>query len=115
MSECTEGASGAVAGLLDVVTFCRLVDLRMELLLRSGVAVAAGVTLITVGRVTPLVVELHVRTRCGSERWRMEERWGDGDRGERNMERERGGERGEGERWKREKKKERKREGKKRE
>ena len=32
MSESTEGAPGAIAGVLDIVAFGRLVDLGMELL-----------------------------------------------------------------------------------
>ncbi len=37
----------------------------MELLLGAGVAVAAQVSLVTVGGVTPLVILLDVRTRSG--------------------------------------------------
>lgn len=67
MGKCTERSSRAVASLLYIVTLGRLVDLWMKLLLCSRVAVATRLALITVvGRVTPLVIQLHVRTRCGA-------------------------------------------------
>ena len=87
MSECTERPSRAVACLLYVVAFGRLVYLWMKLLLCSSVAVATRVTLIAVGGVTPLIIKLHVGTRSGSTRekggeekegggeWK-EEKWG---------------------------------------
>ena len=45
---------------------CRGTDLWVELLLGPGVAVAAGVALLTVTGVTPLIVQLHVGTGCRS-------------------------------------------------
>ena len=56
MSKCTEGPSWTVASLLDIVALGRFVNLWMELLLCSGVAVATRMALITVGRVTPLII-----------------------------------------------------------
>ena len=67
MGKCTERSSWAVASLLYIVTLGGLVDLRMELLLCSRVAVAARLALVTVvGGVTPLIVQLHIRTRRGA-------------------------------------------------
>ncbi len=76
MCKGTEWSPGAVASLLDIVAFSGLVNLWMELLLSSCVAVLAGITLVTVHRVTPLIVELYVRTRRGPVR--VCEEWGVG-------------------------------------
>lgn len=64
--EGTEDAARTVARLLNVVTLGALVYLRVELLLRAGVTVAAQVSRLTVTRLSPLVSVLHVRTRSRS-------------------------------------------------
>ena len=65
MSKCTEGAPGAVACVLDIITLRRLVDLGVKLLLGASVTVLAVVPTITVGGVSPLVSTLHRGARRG--------------------------------------------------
>ena len=45
----------------------RLTHLGVELLLRAGVAVTAAVSLLTVGGVSPFIIQLHIGTRSRSE------------------------------------------------
>ena len=61
--EGAEGASRAVARVLDVVALGRLVDLGVELLLGPGVAVLAVLASIARHRVAPLVAGLDLRAR----------------------------------------------------
>ena len=65
MSKCTEGAPGAIACVLDIITLRRLVDLGVKLLLCASVTILAVVSTITVGGVSPLVSTLDGRTRGG--------------------------------------------------
>jgi hypothetical protein len=58
-----EGPPRAVAGVLNVVALGRLVDLRVELLLCTRVAVLAVVAGVAGRRVAPLVARLDVRAR----------------------------------------------------
>ena len=74
MGKCTERSPRTVARLLDVIALGGLVDLWMELLLCPSVAVTARVALITIGRVSPLVVQLDIGTRGGTVRERERER-----------------------------------------
>lgn len=62
VSKGTESSPGAVAILLDVVALGRLVDLRVELLLGTGVAILACVTILTIARLPPLIPVLHIWT-----------------------------------------------------
>ena len=66
MCEGTECSSGAVAGVDDVIAFGGLVDLGVELLLRPGVTVLAGVPRVAIDRVPPLVRRLDRGTRSRS-------------------------------------------------
>ncbi len=50
----------------------------MELLFCAGVTVTTGISLLTVIRVTPLIIQLHVRTRGGPEGGREGGREGGG-------------------------------------
>ena len=61
MGKGTEGPSRAVAILLDIVAFGRLVDFRMELLLRAGVAILTRISAIAVTGLSPFIPMLHVR------------------------------------------------------
>ena len=63
VSEGAEGPPRAVAGVLDVVAFGRLVDLRVELLLGAGVAILAAVAGFAGSRIAPFVAGFDVRTR----------------------------------------------------
>ena len=65
MSKCTEGAPGAIACVLDIITLRRLVDLGVKLLLCASVTILAVVSTITVGGVSPLVSTLHGGTGGG--------------------------------------------------
>ena len=65
MREGAERPPGAVGGVLNVVALCGLVYLRVELLLRAGVAVLALVTGLAGHGVAPLVPRLHLRARGG--------------------------------------------------
>lgn len=62
VSESAEGSSRAVARVLHVVAFGRFVNLRVELLFRSRVAVLAIVAGLAVRRVAPFVTRFYVRT-----------------------------------------------------
>ena len=66
MCKGTECSARTVAGVLDVVTLGGLVDLGVELLLRPGVTVLAGVPRVAVDRVPPLVRRLDRGTRSRS-------------------------------------------------
>ena len=61
--EGAEGASRAVARVLDVVALGRLVDLGVELLLGARVAVLAVLARLARRRVAPLVARLDLRAR----------------------------------------------------
>ena len=63
MSKRAKRRPGAVAILLDIITPGGLVDLGVELLLGSRVAVLAAVTVFTARGVAPLVRLFHVRAR----------------------------------------------------
>lgn len=65
MGKCTEDGPGTVARLLNVVAFGGLVDLRMELLLRPGVAVLAAIARLAIRRLAPLLAVLHIGTGRG--------------------------------------------------
>ena len=65
MSKCTEGAPGAIACVLDIITLGGLVDLGVKLLLCASVTILAVVSTITVGGVSPLVSTLHRGARRG--------------------------------------------------
>lgn len=62
MGEGAERSSGTAARLLHVVAFGGFIDLRVELLLCAGVAVLAGVSILTFARVSPLIPVFYVRT-----------------------------------------------------
>ena len=63
MRKSTEGTPRAIAGVLYVVAFGRLVDLRMELLLSPGVTVLATVAGVARHGIAPFVARLDVGTR----------------------------------------------------
>lgn len=65
MCECTEHGPWTVPSLLHVITLGRLVDLRMELLLRARMTVLATVALFAIRGLSPLLAVLHVGTRRG--------------------------------------------------
>ena len=62
MSKCTECTSRTIAGVLNVVTLCGLVNLGMKLLLRSCMAVLTGVSGLAAHRVAPFVTGFHIGT-----------------------------------------------------
>ena len=80
----TERSPWTVTSLLDIVALGRFVDFWVKLLLGSCVTVTAGMALITVGRVSPFIIQLDIGTRG-----RAEEGRGKGG-GEREREREKG-------------------------
>lgn len=64
MRKRTENATWTVSSNLYVIALGRLVDLRMELLLRTSVTVLAVVAGFAVGRFAPFLAMLHIRTWC---------------------------------------------------
>lgn len=62
MGEGAERSSGTAARLLHVVALGGFIDLWVELLLRAGVAVLAGVSILALAGVSPLIPMFYVRT-----------------------------------------------------